>query len=197
MNITNKLESLLFIATKPLLLKKIAELCQASESDTTAALAELEKTLNEDDHGIHLLNIGNKYQLVTNPNNSKLVAEYVKSELTGELTRPALETLTIIAYRGPIVKSELDIIRGVNCSLILRNLMIKGLIEGEEIKEQQIMVYNVTFDFLRYLGVNSTKELPDYDKLSSSDVLTKLLNQEINPKEETTQEANQSAKSDD
>lgn len=179
MKLTTKIESLLFVATKPLPIKKIAELCGANATDTRAALDELTTLLNQAERGVHLLNIGDKYQLATHPDAGKLVADYVKSELTGELTRPALETLTIIAYRGPITKAELDIIRGVNCSLILRNLLIRGLIEGEEDKQRRTTVYQVTFDFLRHLGVTATKELPDYETLSSHQVLEKVLKQEM------------------
>lgn len=195
MKLSTKIESLLFVATKPLALKKIAELCGATVGDARTALEELTTTLNQSERGVHLLIIGDKYQLATHPDAGKLVADYVKSELTGELTRPALETLTIIAYRGPITKAELDIIRGVNCSLILRNLLIRGLIEGEEDKQRQTTVYQVTFDFLRYLGVTSAQELPEYEMLSSHEVLEKVLKQEMQDVAEpqTTTEGEQSA----
>ncbi|MFC1662742.1 SMC-Scp complex subunit ScpB [Patescibacteria group bacterium] len=184
MKLITKVESILFVATKPLTAKNIADLISANVTDTTSALDELEKILNEGERGIQLLRIGNKFQLATHPDNGKLVADYIKSEISGELTRPALETLTIIAYRGPITKAELDIIRGVNCALILRNLLIKGLIDAEENKQSHTTMYQVTFDFLRHLGVTSTSELPNYDKLSSSEVLDQLLEQELNPNQD-------------
>lgn len=179
MKLSATIESLLFVATKPLTVKKIAQLIGATIADTQAALEQLGNDLKASNRGIQLLAIGDTYQLATHAEAAKLVASYIKSELTAELTRPALETLTIIAYRGPITKAELDIIRGVNCTLILRNLLIKGLIEASEDSQRQTMIYQVTFDFLRYLGVPSPKELPDYEALSSHRVLEQLLEQEL------------------
>ncbi len=86
-----------------------------------------------------------------------------------------METLTIIAYRGPIAKSELEQIRGINCSLILRNLMIKGLIEEERDEKRMNIKYRVSIDFIRYLGINKVEELPDYQKLFNHENLVKLL----------------------
>ncbi|TFG35175.1 MAG: hypothetical protein E4H47_02040, partial [Parcubacteria group bacterium] len=80
------------------------------------------------------------------------------------------------AYRGPITKADLDAIRGVNCSLILRNLMIKGLVEQREDKEKMAIFYHVTFDFLKYLGITETKELPDFEKLNKDENIEKILN---------------------
>ena len=68
-------------------------------------------------------------------------------------------------------------IRGVNCSLILRNLLIRGLVEAEYNKQRAVTEYNITMDFLKYLGLSSVKELPDYEKLNSDENLQKLLSQ--------------------
>ena len=89
-----------------------------------------------------------------------------------------METLTIIAYRGPITRLELEQIRGVNCSLILRNLMIKGLIEEERDGKRMVSDYRVSLNFTRYLGINKIEDLPDYQKLHSHENLVKLLEKE-------------------
>ena len=114
-------------------------------------------------------------QMVTAGYNAKLVKDFIKEETTGELTRAALETLTIVAYRGPITRAELEQIRGVNCAVILRHLLIRGLVESIENKKKMQTTYNVTFDFLRFLGLNQQSELPDYDKLNSSESLQRML----------------------
>jgi len=111
--------------------------------------------------------------MVSAPDNVKLIQEFIKDETTGELTRPSLETLTIIAYRGPVSKLDLERIRGVNCSLILRNLLIRGLVESKTEKKE--IYYNITFDFIRFLGVNDIKELPDYERLHTDDSLDRML----------------------
>jgi len=118
---------------------------------------------------------GSKYQLASHPDNAKLVQLFLKSDITGELTEPALETLTIIAYRGPMTKPEIEQIRGVNCSLILRNLLIRGLIEKIEHKKVELPRYQVTHDFIRFLGIGSAAELPDYEKLHTHETLDEVL----------------------
>ena len=141
-------------------------------------LNELNEEYTEGGRGIRLIINNNKVQLVSAPENTDLVQGYLKSDLTGELTKPSLETLTIIAYRQPVTKAEMEQIRGVNCSLILRNLMIRGLVEADYNKERGVTEYNVTLDFLKFLGINSIKELPDYEKLNSDENLLKLLDQD-------------------
>jgi segregation and condensation protein B len=78
---------------------------------------------------------------------------------------------------------DLDRIRGVNCSLILRNLLLRGLIEGKFDKVKNDTYYTVTFDFIRFMGLNDIKELPDYEKLHKDDTIDRMLeqsNKEIN-----------------
>jgi len=171
----NKIESLFFITHKPL---SIGELIRLTESGKTAieeALAELTNEYKVKNGGIELLQLEDKYQFATASDNSELIAKFLNTEATGELTRPSLETLTIIAYRGPVSKAELELIRGVNCSLIIRNLLMRGLIESSEDKVRLTAVYSITFEFLKHLGLNSVSELPDFEKLNRNNNLDKLL----------------------
>lgn len=177
-NCKSQLESLLLVSSKPLAIKKIAEITQAKTDEVQELLNQISQEYEENKKGIRLIINNNQVQLVSAPENARLVQGYLKDELTGELTNPSLETLTIVAYRQPITKAELEQIRGVNCSLILRNLMIRGLVEAEYSKQRAVTEYNVTLDFLKYLGINSVKELPDFEKLNSNDNLLKLLSQE-------------------
>lgn len=174
MTLKAKLESILFISNRPLSLKKLAELTNGEVADVETALKELEEQYNSKEGGVILLRAGKECQFSTSPDASKLVRNFVREELTGELTKPQLETLTVIAYRGPISKPELEQIRGVNCSLILRNLMIRGLVEESE--ERGEIRFNITMDFLRHLGLRNVSELPDYEKLNSNESLQKFLN---------------------
>ena len=169
------LESLLFISGKPMSVNKLAEILKVDKSEVKVLTNELMEEYNKSEKGIHLIKAGMSYQMVTSPDNSKIIKEFIKSEQTGELTKPSLETLTIIAYRGPITKTELEQIRGVNCGLIIRNLLIKGLIEAHEDEEKMVTIYNITFDFLRFLGLNKAEELPDFEKLNSNENLQRLL----------------------
>ena len=138
---------------------------------------------NQNGGGIRLLKNNGQIQLASSPENTDLVRQYLKEDLIGELSEPSLETLTIIAYRQPVTKAEMEQIRGINCSLILRNLMIRGLVEAEYDKERAVTVYAVTMDFLKFLGVSSVAELPDFEKLNSDENLQKLLSQEFSQAE--------------
>ena len=178
------LESLLFISGKPMSEKKLAEILNIDKSEIRVLANELTEEYNKSEKGIHVIKAGMSYQMVTSPDNSKIIKEFIKSEQTGELTGPSLETLTIIAYRSPVTKAELEQIRGVNCGLIIRNLLIKGLIEAHEDQEKMVTVYNITFDFLRFLGLNRAEELPDFEKLNSNENLERLLEQKNENKEQ-------------
>jgi len=191
MKLKSKIESLLFVAVSPLSTSKITKLVSSDKDKVQQALRDLKEDLKENQRGVRLMKIQNSWQLSTDPDNSSIVRGYLKDEQTGELTQPALETLTIIAYRGPIAKSELDVIRGVNCSLILRNLMIKGLVESYKDKSKMETFYKVSFDFLKFLGISETSQLPDYEKLNKDESLEKLLNPE---EQKETQDENEQEK---
>lgn len=169
----SKIESLLFVAGKPLNIKKIIEFVGGNKEEAEKCLNELAEEYKSRGGGILLLKIGNDYQFATTPANSEVVGQYLKEETEGELTRPQLETLSVIAYRGPITKPELEQIRGVNCSLILRNLMIRGLIDED--KSASEPKYQISFEFLRHLGVLKVEELPDYKKLSGNEIIQSIL----------------------
>jgi segregation and condensation protein B len=170
MSVKSEIESLLFVSSRPLSLKRLVDVTGHAKDEVKTALDELVAEYKERaDAGFVILRNGDEVQLATAPDNAEMVKTFLKDETFGELTRPALETLTIVGYRGPLTKPELEQIRGVNCSLILRNLMIRGLVE------QKDELYAVTFDFIRYLGLREVSELPDYENLRSEENLKKLL----------------------
>lgn len=173
--IKSSIESLLFISAKPMSAKNLAELIKAGVKEVEAAGEELVAEYQENKKGVQVIKNGSSFQMVSSPENTKLIQEYIKDETTGELSRPSLEALTIIAYRGPISKLDLDRIRGVNCSLILRNLLIRGLIEAKVEKVKNETYYTVTMDFVRFLGLADLKQLPDYEKLSQDDTIDRVL----------------------
>lgn len=185
-DLITKIESILFVATKPLTAKRLAELTGGDVKAVEEALNEVESRHATAGGGILLQRHGATVQFVTSPVASRIVTEYLKEEQAGELTRPALETLTIIAYRGPISKIQLDTIRGVNCALILRNLMIKGLVEATPNKDKLQTSYEVTTDFLRFMGLTKISDLPDYDKLHNEETLNMLLNPTVTTSAEVT-----------
>jgi len=176
-NIKLQIESLLFVTTKPLKITKINELIEGANLDEVKqAVEELKEKFNIDESGLRIIENNGVIQFTTAPEASDLIKSFIKDETTGDLTRPSLETLTIIAYRQPITKAELEQIRGVNCSMILRNLMIRGLVMKKDDKKMLSSYYFVTVDFLKFLGLTDVSQLPDYEKLNNNEHLNKLFN---------------------
>jgi len=163
MPLPQTLEPILFAAARPLSVKRLAEIADVPSADIEPALVELETRLA--DSSIMLQRAGNEVQLVTKPEYSETVQKVMKDEMHGELSRASLEALTILAYRGPLTRPELEQIRGVQSSLILRNLLLRGLIEEKEDSRLGQPVYAVTLDFLRHMGLATVEELPQYEEL--------------------------------
>lgn len=185
----SKIESLLFISGRPMSSREVAELLKIEQREAEEACEKLLSLKRECSAGTQVIKNGSSFQMVTSPENAALIQEFVKDETTGELSRPSLETLTIIAYRGPISKTDLDRIRGVNCGMILHNLMMRGLIDAREDKKKEESYYTVTFDFIKFLGLNEVKDLPDYERLHADDTIDKLLAENGQNNEEDTVES--------
>ena len=168
--ISAALESLLLAAGKPVSYKRLAEVLQVTVGEVTQTVQALQDYYVKADRGLRLIINGAEVALVTNPAYAALVGALVQQEEMGDLTKPQLEALSVIAYRGPISKSELEQIRGVNCSLILRNLQIRGLVQ-EGVGPAGLPTYQITMDFLRHLGVGSVTQLPNYQELASHEIL--------------------------
>ena len=183
MPIKSKIESLLFISAKPMAVSQLADLLKVDKKEIIKSADELLVDYKNNKAGVQIIKDGNKYQMVSAPENAKIIQEFIKDETTGELSRPSLEALTIIAYRGPVSKIDLDRIRGVNCALILRNLLLRGLIESKFDKKKNEYYYNVSFDFIRFIGLNDIKELPEYERLNKDDTIDKMLEQSEKSKE--------------
>jgi len=172
-----QLESILFVASKPLTVKKMAKVLGTSEEDVLGLLEQLKSKYSLAESGVVLLQNNDEWQLVSNPENKTVTEQFVKAEVSGELTKPQLETLTVVSYCGPISKPELEQIRGVNCSLILRNLMMRGLVKEADGSTDLIPKYEVTMEYLRHLGLQSIADLPEYAELHNHDFITKALEQ--------------------
>lgn len=169
MSLQSQIESILFVAIKPMPIKELADLLKVKTKEAEEALETLGVEYKNNGRGLSLIKNNNQYQLTTAPENAALIQEFLKDETSGELSQPSLEALTVIAYRGPIGKLELEKIRGVNCSLIIRNLLLRGLIEEKHNKVKDENYYTVTHDFIRFLGLSDISELPEYTKLRAAE----------------------------
>lgn len=179
-------EALLFLAGKPLRIKKIAELLGTDQATARAAVEAFRMTWNARGGGTVVAMVGDEVQMVTHSDLHAIAEAYVKDETRGELTRPQLEALTVIAYRGPMTKAELEQIRGVHCGLILRNLLIRGLIEERRDPEKHEDAYTISMDLLRHLGLTDARELPDFERLHGNTVITEYLTHAMGGSAETS-----------
>jgi len=173
--LSSKIEAILFVSTKPVSMNFLATVCACQIDEAIVAIDELAKERNVDASGIHVVIGDEGITLATNPLFTSTIENLSKEEIEPELTRPSLETLTIIAYRGPITKPEIEAIRGINCTLILRNLLMRGLVDEEEDTIKLQPVYSLTNDALRYLGLHNVTELADYAELHGNTKIDSLL----------------------
>src|SRR3989339_193549 len=173
--ITTTIEAVLFAAAKPIKLIDLRKHLNLSQEVVREAIDDITARFNKETSGIHLMEHNETVQMVTNPLTGEDVSKFLKKEASGPLTKPSLETLTIIAYRGPITKPEIERIRGINCTLILRNLLMRGLVMEKEDKDRLQLVYTISLDFLRHLGVHSVEELPEYVSLHTHHDIDVLL----------------------
>lgn len=174
-----EVEAIIFASGKPVAVKAIARVLNGSVEEVQSLVDVLKNECNIEASGVHLLEHEGQVQFVTNPVYGALIAGLVKDEFAGDLTRPQLETLSVICYRGPVTKPEIEQIRGVNCSVIIRNLLIRGLVEEKEDAERLQPVYTVSMDFVRHLGVAGLSELPDFERFHTDERIAKLIEEAV------------------
>lgn len=161
------LEALLFIYGEPIEIKKAAITLEVKPQEIEGAARALSQSLSERGSGLAVIFHDNKIQLVTKPDFAGLLEKVVKSELNEALTPAGLETLSIIAYSAPVSRAEIDYIRGVNSTFILRNLLLRGLIDREnDPRRANAYLYKPSFEFLKYIGVSRVEDLPEFEKFS-------------------------------
>lgn len=165
-DLAKKIEALLFVSGEGMAISRLASILKKKDEEIQEGIAELEKHL-EENHNLAILEDGDRIALVTAKDASRLVEDFAKEEFAGELTRAALETLTIIAYKGPIKRADIDYVRGVNSSFMIRNLLMRGLIERlRDSKDSRAFLYRASGDFLKFLGITSITNLPEYGEFA-------------------------------
>jgi segregation and condensation protein B len=157
------IESLLFIAANPLSLDRLHGIFEdAPEGQIEDALKTLIQEYEMRGSGIMLVEVAGGYQLVTRPENAAWIRKFRSVKISSRLSRPALETLAIIAYKQPITRTEVEVIRGVNIGGIVRNLMERRLVKivGKKDVPGKPMLYGTTPEFLQYFGLKDLSALP-------------------------------------
>jgi segregation and condensation protein B len=185
MKLKSVIESLLFISGEPIRTSRLAKICNIPKNDIEAALGELERDFKREERGLMIIFKEDLVQLATDPQNQEFVNQLVSGELGSDLSRSSLETLSIVAYRGPVSRAQIEAIRGVNCSYVLRSLLLRGLVERKEESDVRGYLYEISFNFLKNLGIGNVKDLPEWEKLSKNEKVTELLDIDIQESEKS------------
>ncbi|HKZ44244.1 MAG TPA: SMC-Scp complex subunit ScpB [Anaerolineales bacterium] len=157
------IEAILFIAIEPVSINHLATILETSVSQVEEHLNVLEDGYKE--RGIRLLRTGGKVLLTSAPEKSQIIEKFLGLEATSRLSRAALESLAIIAYKQPVTRPDIDAIRGVNSDGVLRSLISKDLILelGRSSGPGRPILYGTTSEFLQYFGLPSLSNLPPLD----------------------------------
>jgi segregation and condensation protein B len=168
---TRALESLFFVSDEPLSASVLAQTLEADRRDVENACDALAKDLEDRGSGLVLRNVAGGWRLFTHPDVAAMVERFVLSSRQARLTKAALETLSIVAYKQPVTRHQVSGIRGVNSDGVLRALQDRGLIEesGREETPGRPVLYGTTPGFLERLGLPSLASLPSLAPLLGAD----------------------------
>lgn len=159
------LEAILFAAGEPVAKEKLAEIFEITPTEVALVTEKLEASLEERSAGFQLVRTENSVQLCTRTEHAPFVTAYLEIKRNAPISKPALEALSVVAYRQPVTKGYVEQVRGVDCSGIINSLVEKGLIEekGRLDAPGRPILYGTTLAFLKCFGLNSLSELPEID----------------------------------
>jgi len=171
----SSIESILFITGEPVEISRLVKITGATESEVENAIMILQGEYATG-RGMIIIKKEKAVQMTTAPDNAEIVSEMVKSGIQEGLSKAALEVLSIIAYRGPISRVNVEAIRGVNCSFTVRALLLRGLLERiPDPNGGRSYLYKISFDFLKKLGLENVEKLPDFESLSQDSRVESIL----------------------
>lgn len=161
-----RIEALLFVASSPISVGQLAEVLSVPGKEVESGLQQLNQSL-QSGRGLRLQRHEGGYQLTSAPELAEEIEKFLGLEATTRLSRAALETLAIVAYRQPITRPGVDAIRGVNSDGVIKSLLSKGLIQevGRTEGPGRPILYGSTQDFLQHFGLNSLDDLPPFELL--------------------------------
>jgi segregation and condensation protein B len=161
------IEALLFVSTQPLSLKDLMRATSSREDEVRAAIEVLRTKLRG--RGIRLFENHNTFHLATAPEQNQAVERFLTSSMRTELSKPALETLAIVAYKQPVTRAQVEAIRGVSSDQTLRNLLLRGLIieAGQSQAPGKATLYRTSMRFLQHIGLDNIDPMASLDYLSA------------------------------
>lgn len=162
------LEGLLFVqGDSGLTLKEVMSILNVSESDAKELVYKLKVSYENESRGLRLNYLGNTFKLTTKQEHKDYYEKLLESPSSHTLSQAALEVLAIIAYNEPLTRGQVDEMRGVDSTFMIRKLLAKGLIKeaGKSDMPGHPTLYKTTDDFLDYFGLSTKEDLPDISKL--------------------------------
>jgi segregation and condensation protein B len=159
------LEALLFASDAPLELSRIAEVLELAPDEAHAAVAALRTACEAPDRGLAVVEVAGGVRLVTRPELAPVLLKLQRLRLKSRLSRAAVETLAIIAYRQPISRPEIEQLRGVSADAVVTALLERRLVRvvGRKAGPGRPILYGTTRDFLEHFGLRDLGELPSYE----------------------------------
>lgn len=193
--IKNILEALFFITDRPMSLQKIKEILNDHAVEGLKDIIfEIQQDYQNRNGALHLNEVAGGFQLATRPEYGEWVKKLYKDRITYRLTKSSLETLSIIAYKQPVTRAEIEVIRGVDVSGVLEKLLERKLIRicGRKEVIGRPILYGTTPEFLKFFGLKNLAEIPDLDELVDQEKDELAIPEESSPEvKEQTQTDNQ------
>ena len=158
------LEGLLFVVGEDgLNIDQIKDVLQIEEDEAKQLILDLKEDYNNENRGLRIDFLGNKIKLTTKPEHKEYYQKLLENPETNALSQASLETLAIIAYNQPVTRMQVDELRGVSTSQMIRKLVAKGFIKegGRSNLPGRPILYETTNEFLDYFGLSSIEDLPD------------------------------------
>jgi segregation and condensation protein B len=169
-NLDNIILALLFSADEPLSVRKIAGILEDIPAIEIKNSIQNWKTMIDDEAwSIKIEKVAGGYQMSSRPEYAQYIAKLYSGKRKMRLSKAALESLAIVAYKQPITRAGIETVRGVNCGGVISNLMERGLIKisGKAKVLGSPFLYDTTQDFLEYLGLDSLRDLPSVEELEA------------------------------
>ena len=164
------IEALLLASERPLALEKIrAVLDNLPAQEVLGIIQKLTEEYEENKRGIRIVEIAGGFQMITAPDFAPFLKKLFKDRNTEKLSKPSLETLAIIAYKQPLTRGEIELLRNVNVDGVMKNLLDKNLVRicGRKKAPGNPYVYGTTRQFLEHFGLKSLQDLPKIEDFSS------------------------------
>ncbi len=162
------IEALLFVSSEPITLRQITQVLE----DVNAAIArqliyELRDEYRDSNRSFQLIELANGFQICTRPEYNQWIKKFYTRQIATKLSKAALETLAIVAYKQPVTRAEVEEIRGVSSGGVLSGLIEKGLvrISGRKSSPGRPLLFATTDEFLKQFGLKNLSELPTADEI--------------------------------